>query len=60
MTHKNIDKLPDDMYIPLHVGKKGKEELPLGLHNSSFVLPHCPPVLKTFQHLKQIKVEVLV
>ena len=27
MTHKNIDKLPDDMYIPLHVGKKGKESL---------------------------------
>ncbi len=27
MTHKSIEKLPDDTYIPFHVGKKGKMDL---------------------------------
>ncbi len=27
MTHKKIDKIPDAMYIPMQVGKKGKEDL---------------------------------
>ncbi|MDE6906497.1 MAG: DUF4422 domain-containing protein [Lachnospiraceae bacterium] len=27
MTHKSIQKLPDDTYIPFHVGKKGKMDL---------------------------------
>lgn len=26
MTHKKIDAIPDDMYIPLHVGRAGKED----------------------------------
>ncbi len=27
MTHKEMDKISNDIYIPLHVGKKGKEDL---------------------------------
>lgn len=27
MTHKKIDPIPDPMYVPMHVGKAGKEEL---------------------------------
>lgn len=26
MTHKKIAEIPDDMYIPLHVGREGKED----------------------------------
>ena len=27
MTHKRMEEIQDDMYIPLHVGREGKEDL---------------------------------